>query len=208
MCMYSQYSPVLGGLSDIKITDMNNVGSMSQLLYAHQNSEYDKVKASGWQAAQVSLLSLMSFSGRFSIGKSIQKAYFDLFIRFEFTSHIGLFSDFFKNTCNLPRSYLLVLIATLFFVSQLVSSIITDVSHLWITSSLVGLAHGSLYSLFPTVCLEWFGMRAYLSVPSLLSLCSLSTYFLISTLFRELGIFGHVNLGRWKSLLYCLWSQS
>ena len=53
---------------------MNNVGTISQLLYAHQNPVYDKVEASGWQAAQVSLLSLMSFSGRFSIGKSIQNA--------------------------------------------------------------------------------------------------------------------------------------
>lgn len=81
MCTCPQYNPVPGRLSNIKIIDMNNVGTMSQLLYAHQNSEYDKVKASGWQAAQVSLFSLMSFAGRFSIGKSIQKAYFGLFIR-------------------------------------------------------------------------------------------------------------------------------
>jgi len=53
----------------IWIIDINNVGTISQLLYAHQNSEYDEAKASGWQAAQVSLLSLISFSGRFSIGK-------------------------------------------------------------------------------------------------------------------------------------------
>ena len=75
MCTCLQYSsnPVPGELSDMEIIDMNNVGTISQLLYAHQNSEYDKVKASGWQAAQVSLLSLMSFTGRFSIGKSIEK---------------------------------------------------------------------------------------------------------------------------------------
>ena len=69
MCTYPQYNPVPGGLSDRKIIDMNNVGTISQILYAHQNSEYDKVKASGWQAAQVSLLSLMSFLGRLSIGR-------------------------------------------------------------------------------------------------------------------------------------------
>ena len=174
---------------------MNNVGTISQLLYAHQNSEYDKVKASGWQAAQVSLLSLMSFSGRFSIGKSNSKKSFYLgflFIRFTFFfsfSHTGLISDFVKNTCNLPRSYLLVLIATLFFVSQLVSTRIADVSHLWITSSLVGLAHGSLYSLFPTVCLEWFGMRAYFIIISPLSkhIISLTYFFLIKHTFPRTG---------------------
>ena len=159
---------------------MNNVGTISQLLYAHQNPEYDKVKASGWQAAQVSLLSLMSFLGRFSIGKSIQKAYFGFFIRLNLLhTHIGLISDFVKNTCKLPRSYLLVLIATLFFVSQLVSARIADVSQLWIASSLVGLAHGSLYSLYPTVCLEWFGMRAYLL------LCPLLLYLISSYLFPK-----------------------
>jgi len=38
---------------------------------------------------------------------------------------------------------------------------VADISHLWIPTSLLGLAHGSLFSLYPTICLEWFGMRAY-----------------------------------------------
>lgn len=69
MCKYPQYNLVPGGLSVIKIIDMNNVGTISQLLYAHQNLDYDNVEASGWQAAQVSLISFMSFVGRFSIGR-------------------------------------------------------------------------------------------------------------------------------------------
>ena len=48
--------------------DINNVGTISQVLYAHKNSKYDKVKASGWQVAQVSLISIMSFIGRILIG--------------------------------------------------------------------------------------------------------------------------------------------
>ncbi|KAF8812685.1 hypothetical protein BYT27DRAFT_7182393, partial [Phlegmacium glaucopus] len=71
---------------------------------------------------------------------------------------IGFISDFVRNTYDLPRSYLLVLIASLFFVSQLMLGNVTDISHLWIPSSLLGLSHGTLYSIYPTTCLGWFGM--------------------------------------------------
>jgi len=112
--------------------------------------------------------------------------------------HIGFLSDFVKNTYNLPRSYLLVLIAGLFFVSQLMLANVANVSHLWIPSSLLGLAHGSLFSLYPTICLDWFGMRAHFIS---LSMSSFLTYFLISTFFRELGISRLFTLGGWKSFL-------
>ena len=59
----------------------------------------------------------------------------------------------------MPRSYCLVLSAVLFLVSQVVASSIRNVAHMWIASALLGLAYGSVFSLSPTVCLEWFGMR-------------------------------------------------
>jgi hypothetical protein len=49
--------------------DINNVGSMSQALYAYRNrSVYDEVEASQWQATQVSTISFMNFLGRILIG--------------------------------------------------------------------------------------------------------------------------------------------
>ena len=42
---------------------------MSQFLYAHNHSNYDDVEASRWQAAQVSTISVMNFSGRLIIGE-------------------------------------------------------------------------------------------------------------------------------------------
>src|SRR5688572_29362334 len=48
--------------------DINNVGSMSQALFAHGNSTYDERQAAVWQAQQVSYISLMNFSGRIFIG--------------------------------------------------------------------------------------------------------------------------------------------
>ncbi|PPQ80753.1 hypothetical protein CVT26_006964 [Gymnopilus dilepis] len=116
---------------------INNVGSMSQALYAHQHPVYDEVEAASWQAAQVSAISLMNFSGRI---------------------FIGLVSDFTKNKYDMPRSFSLVLVSFFFFVSQAVASQIDSIEHLWMASALLGLAHGSVFSLFPTVCLEWFGM--------------------------------------------------
>ena len=48
---------------------------MSQCLYAYNNSNYDDVVGSGWQATQVSTISIMSFSGRIFIGKYLCSAH-------------------------------------------------------------------------------------------------------------------------------------
>ena len=48
--------------------DINNVGSISQALYAKGNPNYDELEASRWQAAQVSTLSIFNFAGRIIIG--------------------------------------------------------------------------------------------------------------------------------------------
>jgi hypothetical protein len=51
--------------------DINNVGSMAQTLYfSGRNQGYDPIEAAGWQASQVSMISLMNFSGRIFIGTS------------------------------------------------------------------------------------------------------------------------------------------
>ncbi|KAF5309184.1 hypothetical protein D9619_012743 [Psilocybe cf. subviscida] len=128
---------ILSMLSGTGLMYINNVGSMSQALYAHQHPKYDEAEASSWQATQVSAISLMNFSGRI---------------------FIGLISDFGKNNYDMPRSYSLVLVAFFFFVSQVATATIDRIEHLWLASALLGLAHGSVFSLFPTVCLEWFGM--------------------------------------------------
>ena len=127
---------------------------MSQCLYAHNNSDYDDSVAVGWQTAQVSTFSIMNFSGRILIGKYCSHILVPLI-----SVCIGLVSDYTKNKYGMSRSYSLTLVAVLFFISQIVTGSITNIAHLWISSALVGLAFGSVYSLFPTICLEWFGMR-------------------------------------------------
>ncbi|KIM42690.1 hypothetical protein M413DRAFT_70185 [Hebeloma cylindrosporum] len=128
---------ILSMLSGTGLMYINNVGSMSQALYAYKNPNYNEVEASGWQATQVSAISLMNFLGRI---------------------FIGLVSDLAKNKYDMPRSYSLVLVSFFFFISQVVAANEDRIENLWVASTLLGLAHGSVFSLFPTVCLEWFGM--------------------------------------------------
>ncbi|KAJ7702436.1 major facilitator superfamily domain-containing protein [Mycena rosella] len=131
---------ILSLLSGTGLMYINNVGSMSQALFSKGNPAYDEVEASRWQATQVSTISIMNFSGRILI---------------------GLISDNIKNRFGFPRSYSLVLVSTLFFLSQLLAAQITDVTDLWKASALVGLAYGTIFGLFPTVCIEFFGLSHF-----------------------------------------------
>ncbi|KAJ6544286.1 major facilitator superfamily domain-containing protein [Mycena capillaripes] len=131
---------ILSLLSGTGLMYINNVGSMSQALFAKGNPNYDEVEASQWQATQVSTLSIMNFSGRIVI---------------------GLISDNAKNRFGFPRSYSLMLVSTLFFCSQLLTRQISEVTDLWKASALVGFSYGTIFGLFPTVCIEFFGLSHF-----------------------------------------------
>ncbi|KAH0586803.1 hypothetical protein H2248_005652 [Termitomyces sp. 'cryptogamus'] len=135
---------ILSTLAGTGITYINNVGLMSQALYIHSlqggggGATYDPTKAARYQANQVSLISLFNFAGRI---------------------FIGLLTDTLYHTHGLPRSTSLILVSTLFLLSQLLAAfLISDVAHLYITSMTLGFAYGSVFSLMPNVCLEWFGI--------------------------------------------------
>ncbi|KAJ6544289.1 MFS general substrate transporter [Mycena capillaripes] len=131
---------ILALLSGTGLMYINNVGSISQALFARGNPDYDEVEALQWQATQVSTLSIMNFSGRIVI---------------------GLISDNAKNRFGFPRSYSLMLVSSLFFCSQLLAWQITEVTDLWKASALVGLSYGTTQGLFPTVCIEFFGLSHF-----------------------------------------------
>lgn len=135
--------------------DINNVGSMSQALFAKNNPAYDPIEAARWQADQVSVISLMNFSGRIAIGTFPSD--FQL-LKPLTTLHAGIVSDFAKSKFDYPRSYLILLVAFLVFISQVAAANIDDVRQLWISSALLGLGYGSVFSLLPQVAIEWFGI--------------------------------------------------
>ncbi|KIJ21223.1 hypothetical protein PAXINDRAFT_107124 [Paxillus involutus ATCC 200175] len=132
---------ILGICSGTGVMYINNVGSISQALYAKANPIYDGLEASKWQAAQVSTLSIGNFAGRILIGS---------------------ISDVTRNRLHLPRAYCLCIVSCLFIISQAFAIGISSVQSLWMASSLLGLAYGSLFGLCPTIVIEWFGL-AHLS---------------------------------------------
>lgn len=50
------------------MVDINNVGSISQALFAKGDPDFDDKKAAQWQATQVSTISIMNCLGRLAIG--------------------------------------------------------------------------------------------------------------------------------------------
>ncbi|KAJ3998319.1 major facilitator superfamily domain-containing protein [Lentinula boryana] len=125
-------------LSGTGLMYINNVGSMAQALYVYTHIDrYNEVDASQWQATQVSTISFMNFSGRVLI---------------------GLLADLIKSRFGLPRSTLLILVACIILSSQIAAAYIENVRVLWRASALLGLGYGSMFSLYATLCIEWFGL--------------------------------------------------
>ncbi|KAG6375350.1 major facilitator superfamily domain-containing protein [Boletus reticuloceps] len=119
---------------------INNVGSISQALYAKTHTVYDDVEAAKWQAAQVSILSLGNFAGRILV---------------------GLISDFGHIRLRIPRAYCLCIVSSLFIVSQATAMIVSSVETLWVATLLLGLAYGFLFGSCPSIMIEWFGMAHF-----------------------------------------------
>ena len=94
-------------------------------------------------------------------------------------------SDFAKNKYGMPRSYCLVLVASILFISQVATGSIDDITHLWIASALLGTAYGAAFALVPTVCIEWFGMRKCFLSPHFLSNIEMLYFFCLLAHFSE-----------------------
>ncbi|KZT13250.1 MFS general substrate transporter [Laetiporus sulphureus 93-53] len=124
-------------LSGTGLMYINNVGSISQALFAQGNPDYNEAKSAQWQAAQVSIISIMNCIGRISI---------------------GVLADFTKSVLRLPRSFCMTLVATLFVTSQVICYHVESVGQLWRASALLGFAYGGMFGLFPTITIEWFGL--------------------------------------------------
>lgn len=49
-------------------SDINNVGSIAQALFARNNPDFDGVESAKWQATQVSVISIANCLGRITAG--------------------------------------------------------------------------------------------------------------------------------------------
>jgi len=128
---------LLSLLSGTGLMYINNVGLISQALFAKGNPNYDEIESAKWQAMQVSIISIANCLGRI---------------------FAGLGADAVKNRLGRPRSYCLCVVAILFILSQLIATKVDEVENLWFASATLGLAYGGIFGLFPTIIIEWFGL--------------------------------------------------
>ena len=169
-------------LTDSPLIDINNVGSISQALYAKAHTVYDDVEASKWQAAQVSILSLGNFAGRILIGDVCTPLTCVILTNFV----PGLVSDFVHTRLRLPRAYCLCIVSTLFIISQTIAIMVSSVETLWVATLLLGFAYGSLFGSSPTIIIDWFGLGKS-TFPCMTRFPSTHVSY-ASTLFRKLGL--------------------
>ena len=132
------------------------MGLVAQSLYAKQTPVYDEVESFKFQTLQVSAVSVMNCVGRISIG---EPASLFLTRNSGILVCVGIFTDFVKTRVGARRAYCISLVAAFFFISQVAAMSIVDVNQLWKASLLVGFSYGSLFGLFPTITIDWFGMR-------------------------------------------------
>ena len=100
--------------------------------------------------------------------------------------YVGVISDFAKNKFDIPRSYCLVLVSLTCCISQIIAVRVDHIADLWVASSVLGLGYGAVFSLLPTVCLEWFGMRKSLTNENEHEL--IDTYHFLQLTFRRTGV--------------------
>lgn len=119
---------------------INNVGTVALALGRNGHLEYDAHEISSWQAKQVATISIYNCAGRILAGVA---------------------SDWAKARFGIGRIWFLPVVACMFIVSQFTAMGTTHVEHLWIVSTILGLAYGSLFNVIPILVLEWFGMAHF-----------------------------------------------
>ncbi|WWC87403.1 uncharacterized protein L201_002292 [Kwoniella dendrophila CBS 6074] len=119
---------------------INNAGTVTLALGRQGLKQYDKHKISSYQSKQVGLVSIWNCLGRI-IG--------------------GVVPDFGKSRYGIRRVWFLPIVSIIFTISQITALQTTQIQSLWIVSTLLGLAYGSMFNIMPMLILEWFGMKHF-----------------------------------------------
>ncbi|KIY63648.1 MFS general substrate transporter [Cylindrobasidium torrendii FP15055 ss-10] len=131
---------ILTFVSGTGLMFINNVGAMARALYIHATPVFSEIEVVEWQAAQVSTISISNCLGRI---------------------FIGLFADFSKHHFHLPRSHMLIVASGLALISQIIAASIGVIENLWIASVALGVAYGCTFGIFPSLCIDWFGLSHF-----------------------------------------------
>ena len=119
---------------------INNVGTVALALGRDGKLAYDAHEISAWQATQVATISIYNCSGRVIA---------------------GIASDWAKSRFSIARIWFLPVVASMFIITQITALETTHVDHLWIVSTMLGFAYGSMINIISMLTLEWFGMAHF-----------------------------------------------
>ncbi|KAH0538068.1 hypothetical protein FGG08_005330 [Glutinoglossum americanum] len=128
---------LLALLAGVGLMSINNIGNDAQALWSHYDDSADPKFIQKWQAMHVSILSVMSFTGRLLSGKDHMAndyAYSSL------SNHeiSGVGSDLIVKKLGMSRFWCLVASSSIFSIGQLCAIKIENPHHLWAVSGLTG----------------------------------------------------------------------
>ncbi|KAI9780225.1 MAG: hypothetical protein M1835_004534 [Candelina submexicana] len=129
---------LLGLLSGAGLMTINNIGNDTQALWSHYDDSASAGFIQGRQLVHVSLLSVMSCSGRLMSG-------------------VG--SDYLVKSLGMSRFWCIVASSSIFCAAQLCAIQIENPRHLWAVSALTGLGYGVLFGVYPSLVSDAFGVH-------------------------------------------------
>ncbi|RPA82074.1 MFS general substrate transporter [Ascobolus immersus RN42] len=129
---------MLGLMTGVGLMTINNIGHSVKALWMAFDPTTTPEYIQKRQALHVSILSILSFTGRIISGTT---------------------SDHIKKNHGLQRIWLLVAAASLFILAQTIALNVENPYYLWMVSSCTGLAYGLLFGVFPTIVSEVFGIH-------------------------------------------------
>ncbi|QDS70604.1 hypothetical protein FKW77_000345 [Venturia effusa] len=128
---------MLGILTGIGLMTINNIGNDAQALWYAYDPKVDQAFITNRQLMHVSIISCMSFVGRFVSG-------------------IG--SDFLVKQMKMSRFWCLVCSSLIFILAQVAGLNISNPNFLWAVSGLSGLGYGALFGVYPALVVDAFGV--------------------------------------------------
>ncbi|KAI9718549.1 MAG: hypothetical protein M1812_004000 [Candelaria pacifica] len=129
---------LLGLLTGVGLMTINNIGNDAQALWSHYDDSASPAFIQGRQLFHVSILSVMSCTGRFISG-------------------VG--SDILVKRLGMSRFWCIVASGFIFCAAQLCAIQIENPQHLWAVSGLTGFGYGVLFGVYPSLVSDTFGVH-------------------------------------------------
>lgn len=140
------------------------VGYVARALILANDGEVDPADVQRLQAVQVAIISVCNCATRMVA---------------------GVLSDYLKRNYGLQRLWVMYLSLILMSAGHVASMIVTNESHLWVVSTLIGLGYGVIFGIYPTIVSESFGMTKFSQNWGLTAISQVVGSYLFSIMFGK-----------------------